>query len=103
MSLPSRFLKIFLLSFLIRDSDFQCPLFCCLRRIEDGQLETRILTDFGGGKKPQAFYLFVPFPLKLIKNIVRSLMPPRAFYNIILSVKIANVTVLMTGVKWAGG
>lgn len=102
MSLPSRFLKIFLLGFLIRDSDFQCPLFCCLRQIEDGQLETRILTDFGGGET-KAFYLFVPFPLKLIKNIIRSLMLPRALYNVILSVKIATVTVLMTGVKWAGG
>lgn len=52
------------LRFLIRDSDFQCPLFffAVLGKLKVISWRLRILTDFGGKRTQKAFYLFCSFP-----------------------------------------
>lgn len=93
ISLNFRFLKIPLSGFPIRGFDLFPPLLCSPRQIGDGHLDSAT---------KQNIQLFVLSPLKLIKNIARSLMIPRAFYCCILNVKIAAIGTLLAGSKWNG-
>lgn len=69
---------------------------CSFRQIGVGQLEPGVFKDFA--KRKKTLQLFVSSSLKLIRNTART----RAFDCTILTVKIAAITVLMTGIKWAG-